>query len=162
MRRLVSGLGALLLAGGLAVAGGSPAHAACPGATGTVPGSGPTVTPVGLGDGTQYGTIYIDDRDYVNQGEIWGYIETNTVADLQRGGDQLIFTFGVNPGVPAVPPTQVLPPNPGGAPVLPNGLTLFPKGLGGGSLAEAVGEHDSCTTDRTGAVWTGTPDNILF
>jgi hypothetical protein len=156
----------MLLAGGLVVAGGSPASAACPAGDGTIPGSGSTVTPVGTGDGTQYTTIYVDDRDFADadgdgvSGGLWTYIETNSVAELQRGGDQLIFDF-VNPQIPRVDPIVVLPPD-ASRPVRPEGLTLLPNGLGGGSLAEAAGEHDDCTTAQDGTPWTSTPDKIIF
>ena len=166
MRRLSAVVGSLFLAGGFTVAAGlTPAHAQCPAGDGTVPGSGSTVTAVGLKDSTPYGTIYVDDRDYAdadddgNAGGIWLYIETNSVRALQRGGDQVAFSF-VNPNVPLIPGTQVLPPNPGGAPVFPNGVNVGP--LGGGSLAELAGGHDACKTDQSGAEWLGAPDSILF
>jgi len=169
MRRLSAALGGLLLAGGLtAIAGISPAHAACPAGDGTIPGSASSVTAVGTRDSTQYTTIYVDDRDLAdadddaNFGGLWLYIESNSSRGLQRGGDQVTFTF-VNPNVPRVEPITVLPPNPGGLPVLPTGLVLLPNGLGGGSLSEAAGFHDDCKTDaNTNQVWTGKPDSILF
>jgi len=168
MRRMLSGLGVMLLAGGLTtVAGFTPAHADCPAGDGTVPGSASSVTAIGTKDSTQYTTIYIDDRDFQDldednvAGGLWGYLESNTYRGLQRGGDQIVFTF-VNPNVPRVEPISVLPPNPGGLPVFPTGLTLLPNGLGGGSLAEAAGEHDDCKTDQNGVVWTGKPDSILW
>ena len=166
MRRMLSGLGVMLLAGGLtAVAGITPAHAQCPAGDGTVPGSGSTVTAVGLKDSTTFGTIYIDDRDFAdadddgNAGGLWVYIENNNTRGLQRGGDNVAFSF-VNPNVPLIPAVPVLPPRPGGAPVFPNGLSVGP--FGGGSLAEAAGGHDDCKTDQSGTTWTGKPDAILF
>ena len=168
MRKLLSGLGVMLLAGGLtAVAGLTPAHAQCPAGDGSIPDSGSTVTPIGTGDSTKYTTIYVDDRDYPdldednNAGGIWLYIESNDVAGLQRGGDQLPFTF-VNPNAPRVEPVPILPANPGGAPVLPNGFTLFPDGFGGGSLSEAAGSHDDCRTDQNNNLHNGPADAILF
>ena len=168
MRRLSAALGTLLLAGGLAaVAGISPAQAACPAGDGTLPNSGSKVTRVGTGGSTQYTTIYVDDRDFLdldddnNSGGLWLYIESNSAAGLQRGGDQVVFNF-VNPNVPRINPIPVLPPRPGGLPVFPNGLTLLPNGFGGGSLSEAAGFHDDCKTDESGNVWTGKADSILF
>lgn len=168
MRRMLSGLGVMLLAGGLtAVAGISPANAACPAGDGSLPNSSSKVTRVGTGGSTQYTTIYVDDRDYPdldddnNAGGIWLYIESNNAAGLQRGGDHVAFTF-VNPNVPRIEPIPVLPPRPGGAPVFPNGFTLLPNGFGGGSLSEAAGFHDDCKTDESGTVWTGKADSILF
>ena len=169
MRRLSAAIGTLLLAGGLAaVAGITPAHAACPAGDGSLPNSGSKVTRVGTGGATQYTTIYIDDRDVLdldednNTGGLWLYIESNSTAGLQRGGDQVAFTF-VNPNVPRVNPITVVPAGGGvGLPAPAKDVVLFPNGFGGGSLSEAIGLHDDCKTDEGGNVWTGKADSILF
>lgn len=174
MRRLFSGLGVMLLAGGLtAVAGMSPAKAECPAGEGTLPGSSNTVTPIGTDDGTQYTTVYVDDRDFTDSddnssvaGGLWLYVETNKTRGLQRGGDHVVFTLhpALNPNVPRVEPIRVLPAGGGvGLPVPARDVILFPNGIGGGSLSELAGFHDDCKTDaRNNQVWTGAADSILF
>lgn len=155
----------------LGVAGpATPALAACA-TQGTLPGSAASTTAVGV-DPTRskpYQTIYIDDRDYLglngpNSGGIWFYAESNNTSNLQRGGDEVVFKTlaanGVNPTVPYVPPQQVIPPDPN-RPALKNGLTLFPSGLGGGSLAQLAGEHDPCT-EFGGPGQPAAPDTIIF
>lgn len=163
-------LSAALLASLVATA---PASASCPTGDGTVPGRSASVTTVGTGDATPYGTIYVDDRDWLDLDEdgdaqgLWIYVEANGTAGLQRGGGHV--AAGVVPDVPRVDPIRV-PPNPGGLPILPNGLTLFPCGLGysgsrcagGPGLDEWLLPSDYCRTDASGQPWAGPPDQLLF
>lgn len=135
--------------------GSTPAQAQCPGNDGSLPGSGPRVVPVG--------PFYVDDRDYPDldddndSGGIWIYMESGKKAGLQRGGDQIFFVLlknnGVNPTIPRVNPI-VLPVN---KPTDGKPVTLFPNGIGGGSLAEEAGAHDDCLQDLP-----ANRDNIVF
>ena len=151
-----------------AVVTAAPASASCPAGDGTVPGTSSSVTRVGTGDATPYTTIYVDDRDFAdsdddgNAGGLWIYLETNEVAGLQRGGERIESPFLPQP--PYVEPIPVLPPNPGGLPILPRGFTLFPDGLGGCSLGcNEIGPPDDCRTDESGQLrWDVEPDTVLF
>lgn len=152
-----------------AVVGVVPAAASddgCPTGDGTVPGTSSSVTRVGTGDATQYTTIYVDDREFTDlDGDddaagLWIYLESNGIAGLQRGAE-VHFMEEFVPGPPRVEPIPILPPNPGGLPILPRGLTLFPDGFGGGSFGQ-VGPYDPCPTDEAGN-WHNRPaDSALF
>lgn len=135
--------------------GATPAQAQCPGNDGSLPGSGPRVVTAG--------PFYIDDRDFADAdddgdaGGLWIYMESTKKIGLQRGGDQIFFVVlrsnGVDPDVPRVNPVVLPVKNPTtGQPV-----TLFPQGLGGGSLAEEVGSYDDCLEDIA-----ANRDNIVF
>lgn len=147
-----------------AVVGVAPASADCPQGDGTLPGSPSSVTAVGTGDATPYTTIYVDDRDFAdldndgNAQSVWLYLESNGTAGLQRGGDQVAMPL--IPRVPWIAPIPVLPPNPGGLPILPNGLTLFPNGFG--CWGCELWWYDDCRTDQSGNLWTGKPDTLLI
>ena len=170
MKRTGFVLSAAVLASLVAVA---PASAECPTGDGTLPGSSASVTTVGTGDATPYGTIYVDDRDWLDLDDdgdaqgLWIYVESNGTAGLQRGGRHV--AAGYVPEVPRIDPIRV-PPNPGGLPILPNGLTLFPCGLGysGSRCSGGPGIHewflsrDPCRTDASGQPWSGRPDQLLY
>lgn len=171
MKRAGFLLGAAVLASLVAVA---PASAQCPTGDGTLPGSSASVTAVGTGDATPYGTIYADDRDALDlddEGDaqgLWIYVESNGTAGLQRGGDHV--AAGYVPRLPRIGPIPVVPPNPGGLPILPNGLTLFPcsaqlsgsRCAGGPGVREWALPEDQCRTDASGQHWGGPPDQFLF
>lgn len=148
-----------------AVVGVTPASAECPQGDGTLPGSPSSVKAVGTGDATPYRTVYVDDREVVDVEQdgkdhgIWLYIESNGEAGLQRGGDHVVMPF--IPNIPRIGPMPVVPPNPGGLPILPNGLTLFPGGgpCHWGCVPEIT---DRCRVDQSGNPWTGKPDTLLF
>lgn len=145
MRKLLATAAAAALAtvtvGVLAAAPASAEHT-CPGNDGTLPGEPARVTRVG--------PFYVDDRDYPNldedtdSGGIWLYYESGVRTNLQRGGDQIIFTVvqdaGVNPRVPLVRKIEGPKHPTTGAPI----ITLFPNDFGGGSISQAVGSHDDC------------------
>ena len=143
MRRFIA-----MLAAGAALAVPAGSNAACE-FDGSAPGTVAKAYAVSAGGQT----IYVDDRDYADldndgvAGGIWIYYESNRVAGLQRGGDQV--ALGMIPGtVPYIPPTFV------GVPGTGIGVTLFPSGFGGGSVASAAGAHDGC-------VESATPDTII-
>lgn len=166
MRRITVLLTAAVVSSGLVMlAGFGTANAQCPGNDGTLPGSSNSVIVLGQDDGTNGQTVFVDDRDFLDidddgdAGGLWLYLEDNSTSGLTRGGDQVIFRVA-NPDVPFVAPIPVLPPDPN-RPVRPEGLTLFPSGIGGGSLAEAIGSHDDCK-EFGGLGQPATPDAILF
>lgn len=55
---------------------------------------------IGTGDA---GTIYIDDRDYMENG-LWIYLESNGIHDLQRGGTAPVDPIGLATGSPDTDP----------------------------------------------------------
>lgn len=162
-------LGAAVLASLVATA---PASASCPTDDGTLPGRSASVTAVGTGDATPYGTIYVDDRQLLDfddeddgQG-VWIYAESNGTAGLQRGGRPLASELV--PVLPRIDPIYV-PLNPGGLPLLPPGITLLPCSFQlsgtrcqGVPLRDALLPPDYCRTDASGQPWTGPPDTLLF
>lgn len=159
----------LVCCGLAAIVGVVPAAAydeSCPRGDGTVPGTSSSVTRVGTGDATPYTTIYVDDREFTDlDGDddaagLWIYLESNGIAGLQRGA-RVHFIEEFIPRIPRVEPIPILPPNPGGLPVLPRGLTLFPNGFGGGSVSE-IEPYDWCGTDEAGNWHSGPPDSALF
>ena len=170
MKRAGFVLSAAVLASLVAVV---PASANCPSGDGTLPGSSASVTAVGTGDATPYRTIYVDDRDTLDVDDdgdaqgLWIYVESNGTAGLQRGGEHVAAGYVPRPRIDPVP---VLPPNPGGLPILPSGLTLFPCGFQfSGSrctmrpgLPTDVLPDDQCRTDASGQPWVGSPDELLF
>ena len=121
---------------------------------------------VGTGGSTPFTTVYVDDRDFAdidddgNAGGLWIYMETNGVAGLQRGGYGLV----ARPEWPApdIPPTQVLPPNPGGLPVLPYGFWL-PDDIHVKNayyfMTEFLAPSRACV--GPGQEWDGEPDQLL-
>lgn len=166
MRRITILLAATLVGGGLALFVGVPnASAQCPLNDGTIPGSSASVITIGPDDGAAFQTYFIDDRDFLDlndngdAGGLWLYAENNNTQGLTRGGDHVVFSVA-NPPVPFIPPIVVLPPDPN-RPVFPNGITLFPNGIGGGTLSELVGEHDDCQQSG-GLGQPATSDAILF
>lgn len=149
----------------------APASAQCPSGDGTLPGSDSSVTAVGTGDATPYTTVYVDDRDWAdldddgNAQGIWIYIESNGEPGLQRGGQHVSASY--LPTLPRIGPTQVVPPHPGGLPILPNGITLFPGGFPppctwGYTTCVPLLPYDDCNTDQSGQPRTGEGDSILF
>ena len=152
----------------------APASADCPSGDGTLPGSSASVNAVGLGDATPYGTLYIDDRDALDldaEGDaqgVWIYAETNGSAGLQRGGSHPASDYFPEPRRIIGP--VYIPPDPGGVPLLPRGITLFPCGVGtsgsrcqgGPGLGESLFPADFCRTDADGEPWAGPPDQLLF
>ncbi|MDQ1446047.1 MAG: hypothetical protein QOI20_2511, partial [Acidimicrobiaceae bacterium] len=145
MRRLASVLGgALLAASAVIISGGAPAQASCPAGHGTAPTTVAKTYTVGAGGQT----FYVDDRDFDDTddsdgqaGGIWIYQEANGLGGLQRGGSQWVVA-AIPVTLPYVAPTPVYTPAVGPAPS--KGTTLFPTGFGGGSVADAAGEHDDC------------------
>lgn len=137
--------------------GATPALAACPGADGTVPGQPAKATAAG--------PFYVDDRDFADAndngdaGGLWIYMESGVATGLQRGGDQLAFKeiksrTGQDPAIPYHGAVVVPVANPTtGQPI----LTLFPQGVGGGSLSETAGSHDDCQQGTAAQ-----RDNIVF
>ncbi|HEX9682200.1 MAG TPA: hypothetical protein VGA13_03905 [Acidimicrobiales bacterium] len=154
MRKLTSLAALAVLAPTAAiVATSGTAHAQCPENDGTIPGTGAKAY--------EAGPFYIDDRDVLDldddddAGGLWIYMESNDVPDLQRGGDQIIFTMIADTGVdPEVPPVEPIQP-------VPDGPTLFPNGFGGGSLADEAGSHDDCDESVDGNNGYEA-DNIIF
>ena len=126
-------VGASVIAIAFVMLSADPASA-CSRTDGSVPGSDASTVTVAAADKA----FYVDDRDYADldddgeAGGVWIYEESNGEPGLQRGGytwwqDATQTTCGIY-----VEPIQVLPPD-GSRPVLPNGLTLFPNGFGGGT-----------------------------
>jgi hypothetical protein len=144
MRRLSAVLaGAALASSGLIMLSSAPSAFAtdCGATGGTVPGTPAQVITV---DASPAGIFYIDDRDFadadgdgVSQG-LWTYMESNGVGGLQNGGEEVALAALPVP-VPHVDPVSVDGPDPVG-----HVITLFPNGLGGGDLAQAAGEADTC------------------
>ncbi|HEV7887149.1 MAG TPA: hypothetical protein VGO92_06285, partial [Acidimicrobiales bacterium] len=112
-------------------------------------------------------TFYLDDRDFDDTaddagdpalsatplgsqsdgytGGTWVYEETGLHTGLQVGATQ--WVEGSVPGtLPYVPPQKVSVP--GAGPVPPRSQTLFPSGIGGGSVADTTGGKDPCWTER--------------
>jgi len=145
MRRIAATLaGAALASSGLIILASAPtAFATDCGATGgTVPGT-PAQTLVV--DASPAGIFYIDDRDFadadgdgVSQG-LWLYMESNGNTGLQAGGEETALK-ALPVSVPHLDPVSVDGPDPVG-----HVITLFPSGFGGGDLAQAAGEADTCS-----------------
>jgi hypothetical protein len=145
MARLSAGLaGALMATGGLVLVGTAAPTAfatECGATGGTVPGTPAQAVTV---DASPAAIFYIDDRDFadadgdgVSQG-LWTYMESNGAGGLQVGGEQVVLSQ-LPVAVPHVDPVSVDGPDPVG-----HVITLFPSGLGGGNLAQAAGEADTC------------------
>lgn len=85
MRKLATALGIALIGPALLTVTAGPASAGCPSAykSGTAPGTQPQVYP------DNHGPIYVDDRDFLNGGGLWVYLESNSRAGLQRGGSHV-------------------------------------------------------------------------
>ncbi|MGQ0434039.1 MAG: hypothetical protein ACT452_16735 [Microthrixaceae bacterium] len=142
MRKFLATAAAAVLA--TVVLGAAPASAdhMCPNNDGSLPNAPARSTKVG--------PVYVDDRDYPDldedndSGGIWLYYESGVKPNLQRGGDQIIFTVvqdaGVNPKVPVVKKIEGPKSPTTGQPI----ITLFPNDFGGGSISQTVGSHDDC------------------
>lgn len=97
-----------LLLACLAIQAAPASHAgALCGYDGSLPGTGPTVLTVHLGD-----TYYVEDRDYPDAdgdqvaGGLWVYRESNAIPGLQRGGRAQVYGWNdpcVDLGTPDTP-----------------------------------------------------------
>jgi hypothetical protein len=126
----------------------------CGATSGTVPGTPAQVVTV---DASPAAVFYIDDRDYLDLdgdgvgGGLWIYMESNGQPGLQEGGEEFALA-SVPVGVPHIDPISVDGPDP-----VNHVVTLFPNGFGGGgNLAEAAGDVETCY-DPSGAY-----DTIIF